>query len=51
MLWTKYSLNGSLIVFPSVPAGGAGYDYGHPEGEATKASGGGEPDQDPTGAV
>lgn len=38
---------------PSIPthAGGAGHDYGHPEGETTKASGGGEPDQAPTGAV
>lgn len=46
------------MFFPYVPsssipihAGGAGYDYGYPEGEATKASGGREPDQGPTGAI
>lgn len=42
-----------LSLSPSIltRAGGAGHDYGHPQGEAAKASGGGGPDQGPAGAV
>ena len=54
-MYSKWFVNVILVLpfSPSIPThvGRAGCDDGNPEGEAAKASGGGGPDQDPTGAV